>query len=475
MPGPEVIVVPTGAANIASVVAAIGRAGGRGVVTLDPRAIEQAQFVVLPGVGAFGAAMASLRLAGIDAVLRSRIEANRSTLCICLGMQVLFEQSAESLGVEGLGIVRGGIDRLQGDSRRRVPNMGWCGVRMGAGDGAAPVVVDGTAYFAHSYACGDVGACRRQGWDVAVSDYGGEFASAISRVTAAGCVLACQFHPELSGAWGDALIAKWLGRDGVGERPAQRLGVRVIPCLDVRDGRVVKGIRFEGLRDAGDPAELAAAYCRQGADELVMLDVSAGPQGRRACMETIKAIRRVVNIPLCVGGGVRAVDDAKAMLDAGADKVGVNSAAVRRPELIGEMAEQFGRQCVVVAVDARRCADTGCGYEVVIGSGKEPTGLDSAEWVRRAERLGAGEVLLTSVDRDGTRSGYDTDLLSVIRQACGLPLIASGGASGVAHMVEAVRAGADAVLAASIFHDAEMTVDRVKRELGEALLVERSV
>lgn len=240
---------------------------------------------------------------------------------------------------------------------------------------------------------------------------------------------------------------------------------RLIPCLDVRDGRVVKGVRFSGLRDAGDPVEQATRYEQAGADELVMLDVSATPDGRKTALETVRALRAVLSIPLTVGGGVRTIDDALALLQAGADKVGVNTAAVEHPETISALATQVGAQCVVLAIDAARSTE-GDGWLVVTRSGTNRTPLDAVEWARRGESLGAGEILLTSWDRDGTHSGYDLDLLAAVCGSVRIPVIASGGASSAAHMAEAIEAGADAVLAASIFHDNKTTVREVKDQLA---------
>lgn len=244
------------------------------------------------------------------------------------------------------------------------------------------------------------------------------------------------------------------------------LTTRIIPCLDVRDGRVVKGVKFQGLRDAGTPHELAAAYEAQGADEIIVLDVSATDEGRANQTETVKAVRAALSIPLTVGGGVRVAEDARRLLDAGADKVSVNTAAVRRPELLAEMAARFGSQCTILAIDAAATPDGS--WEVVVRSGKERVGLDAIAWARQGVALGAGEILLTSWDRDGTRSGYDLALLTAVSNAVGVPVIASGGADTPEHMIEAVQAGADAVLAASIFHDGDTTVAALKRALRDA-------
>jgi len=237
---------------------------------------------------------------------------------------------------------------------------------------------------------------------------------------------------------------------------------RLIPCLDVRNGRVVKGVQFSDLRDSGDPAQRAAEYASAGADELVVLDVSATPEGRGNQLETVRAVRAAIGIPLTVGGGVRSLDDALALLDAGADKVAVNTAAVRRPELLSELSLRFGRQCVVLAIDARR---SGSSWEVVTLSGRNQTGLDAVDWAVRGAELGAGEILLTSWDRDGTRSGYDCDLLTAVSQRVRIPIVASGGAATPEHLAQALNAGASAVLAASIFHDGDFTVAAVKQEL----------
>jgi len=242
---------------------------------------------------------------------------------------------------------------------------------------------------------------------------------------------------------------------------------RVIPCLDVDGGRVVKGTNFVDLRDAGDPVELAERYDAAGADELVFLDITATHERRETIVDLARRTADNVFIPFTIGGGIRSVADAQGVLDAGADKVSVNSAAVARPELVGELAERFGSQCVVLAVDAKRRPD-GSGWEVFVAGGRTPTGLDAVAWVRACVERGAGEVLLTSMDRDGTSDGYDLALTGAIASAVSVPVIASGGAGKLEHLADALRAGADAALAASIFHYGQFTVGEAKRHLAAA-------
>jgi cyclase len=249
---------------------------------------------------------------------------------------------------------------------------------------------------------------------------------------------------------------------------------RIIPCLDVIDGRVVKGVRFKDLRDAGDPAELAALYDREGADEIVFLDITASSDARKILIDAVERTADQVFIPLTVGGGVRGVEDMAELLTHGADKVSVNTAALADPELITRCAEVFGSQCVVLAVDARRRTE-GEGWEVFSHGGRRAAGRDVVEWVVMGERLGAGEILLTSMDRDGTHEGYDVALLKAVSSAVRLPVIASGGAAGAAHMYEALtEGGAEAALAASIFHFGETSIKNVKHELaGRGLEIRR--
>ena len=244
------------------------------------------------------------------------------------------------------------------------------------------------------------------------------------------------------------------------------VAVRVIPCLDVDQGRVVKGVKFASLRDAGDPVELAATYDQEGADELTFLDITASSDERETTYDVVRRTAEQVFIPLTVGGGVRSPQDVDRLLRAGADKVALNTAAVARPEVLREAAHRFGSQCVVLSVDARRAAGTKSGFEVTTHGGRRGTGIDAVGWAHQAADLGAGEILLNSVDADGTRRGFDLELITAVRQAVAVPVIASGGAGKPAHFSAAVDAGADAVLAASLFHFGELSIGAVKAELA---------
>jgi cyclase len=242
------------------------------------------------------------------------------------------------------------------------------------------------------------------------------------------------------------------------------LARRIIPCLDVAGGRVVKGVHFESLRDAGDPVEQATRYDADGADELVFLDISASPEARHTTLEMVSRVAESIFIPFTVGGGIRSAADAGAALRAGADKITVNTAAVRDPSLVSRLAESFGSQCIVAAVDVKRVEGR---FTVVVNGGREPTELEAVEWSRRLESLGAGEILLTSMDRDGTGAGYDLPLIQAVSQAVSMPVIASGGAGNLAHLAEALEAGAHGVLAATIFHFQDSSLPRARAYLRE--------
>lgn len=250
------------------------------------------------------------------------------------------------------------------------------------------------------------------------------------------------------------------------------VAVRVIPCLDVDAGRVVKGVNFKDLRDAGDPVEMAALYDTEGADELTFLDVTASSDGRGTMLDVVRRTAEQVFIPLTVGGGIRTVEDIDTLLRAGADKVSINTAAIHRPDFLGEAARRFGSQCIVISVDARTVPDGGAptpsGWEVTTHGGRRGTGIDAVEWAARAEALGVGEILLNSMDADGTKSGFDLRMIEAVRAVVRVPVIASGGAGAAADFVDAVEAGADAVLAASVFHFGELRIGEVKQTMREA-------
>ena len=247
------------------------------------------------------------------------------------------------------------------------------------------------------------------------------------------------------------------------------LAKRVIPCLDVDRGRVVKGTNFVQLRDAGDPVEVAARYEAEGADELVFLDITASHEGRDIMLDVVRRTAEVVFMPLCVGGGVRTIDDIRALLNAGSDKVSINSAAPRNPEFVREAARKFGSQCIVVNIDPKRVEKEGAEFwEVHVNGGRVPTGLEAVAWAREVERLGAGEIVLTSMDRDGTKNGYDLEITAAVSEAVSIPVVASGGAGKPEHLADAIQLGkADAALAASIFHYGEYTIHETKRLMAD--------
>ena len=448
-----IAVVNTGAANLASVLGALCRVGAEPVATVDADQIARASHVVLPGVGHIAAGMAALRSHRLVGALRARVDAGAPTLGICLGLQLLATSSDEDPSAGGIGAFDARVERLS--SLVRVPHLGWSALSVDAG---ARTLRPGTASFAHSYAL----RAAPRGWTAAWAAHGDRFVAGLER----GRVLALQFHPELSGSWGTDLLRDWLGDASSGGSAGGRTGAtlrRVIACLDCDGGRVVKGTQFAALRDRGDPAECAARYAADGADEIVMLDVSATVEARNTALSTVRDIRRVLPVPLTVGGGIRSVDDARRLLDAGADKVAVNSAAVARPALVSELSQRFGAQCVVLAVDARR---VGTGWEVLVRGGRECTGRDAVAWIAGSVVRGAGEVLLTSWDRDGTGKGYDLELVAAVARAVRVPVIASGGAAHASHLVEAFDAGADAALVASIVHDGSNSVRDLKASLA---------
>ncbi|TFG79660.1 MAG: imidazole glycerol phosphate synthase subunit HisF, partial [Spirochaetales bacterium] len=439
---------------------------------VDPSELAAAPMAALPGVGSFGEVASRLERSGIGAAFAGRAERGLPTLAICLGMQLFFDSSDESPGAAGLGVLPGCITRFPDGVP--LPQFGWNRV---AGGGPLGSGIE-WAYYANSYRL----ESPPRGWTIAWSDYGGPFVASLER----GPVLLCQFHPELSGDGGLALLARWLaagatapegcritGADAEGiqkrltdnELPEGRArALRIIPCLDVDGGRVVKGTRFLDLRDMGDPAELARRYELGGADELCVLDIRAGIAGLPHSVETIRAVRASCGLPLSAGGGVRSVADAEALITAGADKVAINSRAYRDPGLVGVIAREFGSQACVVAVDATRGPDGIA--RVVLDAGRTAMDESVVSWIRRAVALGAGEILLTSRDRDGTGSGYDLELLREAAVAAGsVPVIASGGAATAGHIAAGSAAGASAALMAGALHRGESSIKSIKTEL----------
>ena len=466
---PVVAVLDYGIGNLRSAQKTLERAGAEPVLTSDPAVVEAADGVVLPGVGNFGRVMEAIREAGVDKLAHDAVASGKPFMGICVGMQALFESSDEVDGVDGLGILPGRVGLLRGDVKR--PQMQWNTLRF---DQQSPLFAglpeDPLVYFVHSYAPHD------SEYAIATCDYGEPFTAAVQRDN----VFATQFHPEKSGPVGLRIIENFVQICGgnepdhdapVADSRAERAtsgsptAVRVIPCMDVDAGRVVKGVNFVDLVDAGDPVELAARYDAQGADEVVFLDITASSDARDTIVDLASRTAEELYIPFTIGGGIRSVEDARRLLRVGADKVTVNSAGVDRPEVFTEISDEFGSQCVVASIDARKSDTEGLasGYEVFVRGGRTPTGLDAVEWAQECVRRGAGEIMLTSMDRDGTRDGFDTELTAMITDAVNVPVIASGGVGTLEHLADGhTEGGADAVLAASIFHFGEHTVGEAK-------------
>jgi cyclase len=447
------------AGNIGSVARSFNRLGIPVCIVNTVAELKAVSGLIVPGAGAAPSAMRSLRERGFVDALKCF---DKPFLGLCLGMQILFDRSEEG-PTDCLGVIGGSVRELP--ERVIRPHMGWN--RLSTGD---------YAYFVHRYAC----CPEATGLTTMTAWYGMPICAGIRLNN----FMAVQWHPEKSGAVGDRFLQAFahLAEEGcsdrfdrqakpeaseVSEADARGLAIRVIPCLDVARGRVVKGTRFQDLRDAGDPVELARQYCDEGADELIFLDIAASPEDRRPPCELAARVADAVNIPFTVGGGVRGVDDACRLLDAGADKVAVNSAAVKDPSLLERMANELGSANTVCAIDACR---KGSGWTVLIRGGREDSGLAAVSWAAEAVRRGAGELLITSHDQDGTGLGFDNELLATIRARTAVPVIASGGAGNLNSFVDAVRlGGASAVLAASVFHFGTLSIRDVKAALKKAL------
>ena len=445
-----VAIVDYKAGNLTSVRNAFAAIGVETVVTRDPEVVAKADRVVFPGVGAAGSAMGNLRSLGLVDAVRKAAE-TKPFLGICLGMQILFERSEEDGGVDLLGILPGQVRRFPPNGAK-VPEIGWNQVNG---------LVD--YYFVHSYYA-EVGE-----FTSGTTSYAGvTFTSEVRR----GNLLACQFHPEKSGKAGLRLLERWLAGDteaeGAPNVPTE-LTRRVIPCLDVRNGRVTKGVKFKNNIDLGDPVEMAVAYSDGGADELVFYDITASAERRPIDIGMVEAVARSVRIPFAVGGGISCLADMERVILAGAEKVSVNSLAVRNPSIIAEGAAAFGKQCIVLGMDPVKSPKCPSGYEITTRGFREFTGMDAVEWAKRAADLGAGEIVVNSVDADGTRQGFELELTRMIAEAVDVPVVASGGAGSPEHLVTVFRdAKADAAIVAGMIHSGEYSITDIKRVMSAA-------
>jgi cyclase len=522
-----IALIDYGAGNLTSVRKALATLEADVATPASPEALATARGIIVPGVGHF-AATSRLDQPWREAI-RQSLGQGAALLGICLGMQWLFDGSTESPGLPGLGVFPGLCCHLKESGTQnpaigptslwKTPHVGWNGIHHTGHSALLDGIRDGDEmYFTHSYAAPVVADT------VGITTYGQSFTSAVER----GRIAGVQFHPEKSGEVGLRLLANWLtalrGSHSAPRTPhsaprtphsaprtshsaprtshsaprtphsaprtshsaprtshsalrtshsaprtphsaLSTLAKRIIACLDVRDGLVVKGVSFAGLREAGDPASLAARYNREGIDEIVILDVTATIETRRARAQTIDAVAREIFLPLTVGGGIRTEDDAAAAIDAGADKVSLNTAALADPTLITRLAARYGSQAVIVAIDAKRSNRR---FEVYARSGTDQTSRDAVEWAVEAAERGAGELLVTSIDRDGTKAGFDCELTAAVSSAVPIPVIASGGAGEFQHFADVFTRGhADAALAASIFHFQERSVGALKDYLAE--------
>ena len=438
------------AGNLTSVRLAFEALGEPATVTSDAETIRRADRVVFPGVGAAKSAMENLAELGLADVVREAA-ATKPFLGICLGMQILFEHSEEDGGVDLLGILPGKVCRFPEAPGCKIPQIGWN--KVNGGD---------SYYFVHSY------YAEKGEFTVGTTRYAGvDFTSAVQK----GSLLACQFHPEKSGEAGLSLIRAWL--DGSVAFPqaggsGQGLACRVIPCLDVRNGRVTKGVKFKNNVDLGDPVEMAVGYSNGGADELVFYDITASAERRPIDIGMVESVAKAIRIPFAVGGGISCIADMERVILAGAEKVSVNSLAVRNPQIIAEGSRAFGAQCIVLGMDPVRSEKCPSGYEITTRGFREFTGMDAVEWARRAADLGAGEIVVNSVDADGTKQGFELTVTRLIAEAVGVPVVASGGAGCPDHVVEAfLEAKADAAIVAGIIHSREYTIAQIKARMAE--------
>ena len=456
-----VLILDTRAGNLFSLRAAIERLGYQTeTLSAPPPGTEDYSALVIPGQGRFGTVMENIEPAGWGDYLRDFKATGKPILGICVGMQILFESSDEDPGAKGLGWYKGHIQKLEFPKQ---PMVGWATLE-------SPVMPDWAMYFVNSYALVDTELA------IAKTRYGQTFTAAVADHN----VIGVQFHPEKSGPLGEQLIGKALsgilhkqiqqaGSIRFGELTEDRLLPRVIVCLDVDKGRVVKGTNFKELRDMGDPIELALRYQEQGADELVFLDISATRERRNTALDLVTEIARHLSIPFTVGGGLKNLEDVKAFLDAGADKVALNSTAVLKPEVVDATAKAYGSQCVMVAVDVNDESEGDTENLVCyISGGHKKVDLDFNAWTLEAAERGAGELMLNAMHKDGTGTGFDNDLTLDVSRRLPIQVIASGGAKTPEHFVESFKQGVDACLAAGMFHTNQYQVQDVKQAVVEA-------
>jgi len=469
-----IAIINYGAGNLGSVCKAFD------YLDINYRVVDQADQIgepdglVLPGVGAFGAAMEKLQSSGFVPVIKNYINSGRPFLGICLGMQLLMDSSDETEGVRGLGIIPGTCKRF---SSGKVPQIGWNRIQIPPDTQLFRNIPTETSfYFIHSYYIQET----ERSAAAAETHYHIPFVSALEKNN----IYAVQFHPEKSGPIGLQVLQNWTQIvrkttksfvGGPGGRFYKRaplaaaggtnLSIRIIPCLDVDNGRVVKGIQFKDIQDAGDPVQLAKRYNQAGADEITFLDIGATHKSRQTLLNIVTQVSREVFVPLTVGGGIAGVDHMRSALKSGADKVSICSAALRNPQLITDGARIFGSQCIVLSIDAGRVGNQ---WHAFLRGGREDSGIDALEWAKQGEALGAGEILLNSIDRDGTQAGYDLELTRLVSESVNIPVIGSGGAGSMEHMVQVVEEGkADAVLLASLLHHQQLELQDIKQYLNK--------
>jgi cyclase len=470
-PKPTIAVLDYGMGNRQSVAKALEHVGATVEVTDEHDKLRRADGLVIVGVGAFPEAMR--RLASVAPLLAERHAEGTPILGICLGLQLFFAGSDEHGGASGFGFLDGQVRQVAARGAR-LPHIGWSRVRWEMESELLEGLPDECAFYhVHSY----VAEPADPDVILGTTEYGERFVSAVQH----GSLFGVQFHPEKSSTYGLTLLENF-SRTCVGTarrvRPAPAdpqpgLCKRIVPCLDVDAGRVVKGTNFVDLRDAGDPVELAQFYDAEGADEIAFLDISATHEKRDTIARLAEHAVSKVFVPITIGGGIRTVVDAQTVLDAGADNISVNSAAVLRPELLNELDAVFANQNLILAIDAKR-NERGDGWDVFVAGGRTPAHRDAIAWAEEGVERGAGQILITSMDRDGTKGGYDIDLITRMSEAVPVPIIASGGAGTLRHLTDGLEAGADAVLCASIFHYRSHRVADVKNYIAQHGIMVRS-